>query len=52
MTFEWDDNNIRIIGAGYWRKQKKYYETQNSLHRRTARNRRGDRKWQNNSKFY
>jgi uncharacterized protein len=27
--------NIRIIGAGYWRKGKKIYETQNEIHRNT-----------------
>jgi len=26
------NNNIRIIGAGYWRKQKKYYEQENDLY--------------------
>ncbi|MDR0873107.1 MAG: BrnT family toxin [Prevotellaceae bacterium] len=25
-------NNIRIIGAGYWRKEKKIYETRNNLY--------------------
>jgi len=25
-------NRVRIIGAGYWRKGKRFYETQNSLH--------------------
>lgn len=24
-------NRVRIIGAGYWRKGKRFYETQNSL---------------------
>jgi uncharacterized DUF497 family protein len=29
-------DKIRIIGAGYWRKQRKYYETTH-LHRRSPR---------------
>ena len=32
VRFTYRNNNIRIIGAGYWRKQKKYYETENNLH--------------------
>ncbi|MDR0811128.1 MAG: BrnT family toxin [Paludibacter sp.] len=26
------NGNIRIFGAGYWRQQKKIYETENNLH--------------------
>lgn len=26
------NNNIRIIGAGYWRKEKQMYEKENNLH--------------------
>ncbi len=26
VRFVWRNGNIRIIGAGYWRKGKKYYE--------------------------
>jgi len=32
VRFTYRNNNIRLIGAGYWRKQKKYYETENNLH--------------------
>ena len=29
VRFTYRASNIRIIGAGYWRKGKKIYETQN-----------------------
>ena len=29
VRFTYRDNAIRIIGAGYWRKGKKFYEEQN-----------------------
>ena len=29
VRFTYRENNIRIIGAGYWRKGKKIYEAQN-----------------------
>jgi uncharacterized DUF497 family protein len=32
---------IRIYGAGYWRKGKRIYERENSVHGRTSRRRRG-----------
>jgi len=32
VRFTYRNNNIRIIGAGYWGKQKKYYEKENNLH--------------------
>ncbi|MDR0830089.1 MAG: BrnT family toxin [Prevotellaceae bacterium] len=31
VRFTERNNNIRIFGAGYWRKQKKYYEQENNL---------------------
>jgi len=33
VRFTYRRNAIRIIGAGFWRKGKKIYETQNDLHR-------------------
>ena len=33
VRFTYRDKVIRIIGAGYWRKGKKVYETQHKLHR-------------------
>jgi hypothetical protein len=33
VRFTYRDKVIRIIGAGYWRKGKKAYETQRKLHR-------------------
>ncbi|MDR0230663.1 MAG: BrnT family toxin [Dysgonamonadaceae bacterium] len=32
VRFTYRNGNIRIIGAGYWRKQKKYYEKENNLY--------------------
>jgi uncharacterized DUF497 family protein len=32
VRFTIRNNIIRIFGAGYWRKQQKYYETENNLH--------------------
>ena len=32
VRFTYRNNNIRIIGAGYWRKQKRYYEQENNLY--------------------
>jgi len=33
VRFTYRGNTIRIIGAGYWRKGKDIYETENQLHR-------------------
>ncbi len=33
VRFTWRNNKVRIIGAGYWRKGKKIYETENNIHR-------------------
>ena len=33
VRFTYRDKVIRIIGAGYWRKGRKIYETQRKLHR-------------------
>jgi len=32
VRFTYRKNIIRIIGAGYWRKGKKIYETENKIH--------------------
>lgn len=32
VRFTYRGNTIRIIGAGYWRKGRQYYEEENSLH--------------------
>ena len=32
VRFTYRKNKIRIIGAGYWRKGKKLYETENKIH--------------------
>jgi hypothetical protein len=32
VRFTYRDEKIRIIGAGYWRKGKKIYETENKIH--------------------
>ena len=32
VRFTYRNSNIRILGAGYWRKQKRYYEQENNLH--------------------
>lgn len=32
VRFTYRNNKIRIIGAGYWRKGKKIYETENKIH--------------------
>lgn len=32
VRFTYRDNQIRIIGAGYWRKGRKIYEQANSIH--------------------
>lgn len=32
VRFTYRNNQIRIIGAGYWRKGKKIYEKENNLH--------------------
>jgi len=37
VRFTYRNNNIRIFGAGYWRKGRKIYEETNQLHRRTDR---------------
>jgi len=33
VRFSFRNNGIRIFGAGYWRKGKKYYEQENKIHR-------------------
>ena len=33
VRFTYRDKVIRIIGAGYWRKGRKIYETQRKIHR-------------------
>jgi len=33
VRFTYRKNKIRIFGAGYWRKGKKIYETENKIHR-------------------
>lgn len=33
VRFAYRGENIRIIGAGYWRKGKRIYEKQNNIHR-------------------
>ena len=37
VRFTYRDDTIRILGAGYWRRGKATYETENRIHRRTAR---------------
>jgi uncharacterized protein len=32
VRFTYRNNKIRIIGAGYWRKGKKIYESENQIH--------------------
>lgn len=32
VRFTYRDDRIRIIGAGFWRKGKKIYETENKIH--------------------
>jgi hypothetical protein len=32
VRFTYRKNQIRIIGAGYWRKGKKIYDSQNKIH--------------------
>ena len=41
VRFTYRDAVIRIFGAGYWRKGKRIYERENSVHRRTPRRPRG-----------
>jgi uncharacterized protein len=41
VRFTFRSNAIRIFGAGYWRKGKRIYERENSVHRRTPRRTRG-----------
>ena len=41
VRFTYRDEVIRIYGAGYWRKGKRIYERENSIHRRTSRKRKG-----------
>ena len=33
VRFTYRKNKIRIIGAGYWRKGKKIYESENKIHK-------------------
>jgi uncharacterized DUF497 family protein len=35
VRFTYREGNARIIGAGYWRKGRKIYETENNIHKRT-----------------
>ena len=37
VRFTYRNDNIRIFGAGYWRKGKSIYEKENKVHRRTNR---------------
>jgi uncharacterized DUF497 family protein len=37
VRFTYRDEVIRIFGAGYWRKGKRIYERENSVHRRADR---------------
>jgi uncharacterized DUF497 family protein len=37
VRFTFREDVIRIYGAGYWRKGKRIYERENSLHRRAPR---------------
>lgn len=37
VRFTYRGNVIRIYGAGYWRKGKRIYERENSIHRRADR---------------
>jgi len=37
VRFTYRDGVIRIFGAGYWRKGKRIYETQDQIQRRTGR---------------
>ena len=37
VRFIYRGDVIRIFGAGYWRKGKRIYERENSIHRRTPR---------------
>src|SRR3954464_8151783 len=41
VRFTYRSDVIRIYGAGYWRKGKRLYERENSIHRRTPRRPRG-----------
>ena len=41
VRFTYRDEVIRIFGAGYWRKGKRIYERENSIHGRTYRRPRG-----------
>ena len=33
VRFTYREGSVRIFGAGYWRKGKKFYEKQNQIHR-------------------
>jgi uncharacterized DUF497 family protein len=33
VRFTYRENTIRIIGAGYWRKGRKYYEEKYKIHK-------------------
>jgi len=37
VRFTYRDDVIRIFGAGYWRKGRRVYERESSVHRRTPR---------------
>src|SRR5256885_14427059 len=41
VRFTYRDAVIRIYGAGYWRKGKRIYERENSIHGRAGRGRQG-----------
>jgi uncharacterized DUF497 family protein len=41
VRFTYRDEVIRIYGAGYWRKGKRIYDRENSIHGRTPRRSRG-----------
>jgi uncharacterized protein len=41
VRFTYREGVIRIFGAGYWRKGKRVYDSENQIHRRTTRKDKG-----------
>lgn len=41
VRFTYREDVIRIFGAGYWRRGKRIYERENTVHRRTLRRPKG-----------
>jgi uncharacterized protein len=41
VRFTYREGVIRIFGAGYWRKGKRVYDSENRIHRRTTRKDKG-----------